>query len=391
MSRLLARLAAAPLALALAGCTESPDLMDAFTTVEIDALVDADGVADEFINLADGATTTLKVAVPRLTNEDLADALVDAFDRGVEVQVISDIDVQDDVGFGILDEAGVPYTLACDEVSYNDFALNQTVSWPSESVTMSHSFAVADQLDVVMSTRAGDAVADTGTADLRPVLSISSQDLAQDLDGEFIQVFGGTDAGSLTEFSALAKSVTDNRWAYWTQSELVMQTYFGPQERLVKRITDAVYRARASVFVLSGDIADEGLTRALQNKAANGFTVKVVVGGAFGSNTPAISDTFATQSASVLKYVAPDANNVPTVVLIDYELDRNSARSSAPMAFVLTHDLLSASRLYYSTTIPTDQLIDGTLVVFEDPGQPSGPMLDLLELVQTYRDTAEAL
>ena len=373
------------------GCTDMPELMDAFTTVEVDALVDADGVADEFINLADGANTTLKVAVPRLTSEDLAQALVDAHDRGVDVQVVSDIDEADDAGFALLEAAGVPLTLGCDEVTYNDFALNQTVNWPSGTVRMSHSFAVADQLDVVLSTRAGDQVADTGTADLRPVLSISSQDLAQDLEGEFVQVFGGTDAASLTEFSALAKSVTDNRWAYWTQSELVMQAYFGPQERLVKRITDAVYRARASVFILTGDLADEGLTRALQTKAANGFSVKVVVGSAFGSNTPAISDTFATQAPDVLKYVSPASDTVPTVVLVDYEARPQRARSSAPMAFVLSHDLLSASRLYYSTTIPTDQLIDGTLLVLEDPGQPSGPMLELLELVQTYRDTAEAL
>jgi hypothetical protein len=170
-----------------------------------------------------------------------------------------------------------------------------------------------------------------------------------------------------------------------------MQAYFGPQERLVKRITDAVYRARASVFILTGDLADEGLTRALQSKAENGFSAKVVVGSAFGSNAPAISDTFATQTPDVLKYVSPASDTVPTVVLVDYELDRNGNRSSAPMAFVLSHDLLSASRLYYSTTIPTDQLIDGTLLVLEDPGQPSGPMLDLLELIQTYRDTAEAL
>ena len=58
---------------------------------------------------------------------------------------------------------------------------------------------------------------------------------------------------------------------------------------------------------------------------------------------------------------------------------------------VLSHDLLSASRLYYSTTIPTDQLIDGTMMVLEDPNGPSDPLLQLLDVVQSHRDLAEEL
>ena len=57
---------------------------------------------------------------------------------------------------------------------------------------------------------------------------------------------------------------------------------------------------------------------------------------------------------------------------------------------VLSHDLLSASRLYYSTTIPTDQLIDGTMMVLEDLNGLSD-LLQLLDVVQSHRDLAEEL
>ena len=90
------------------------------------------------------------------------------------------------------------------------------------------------------------------------------------------------------------------------------------------------------------------------------------------------------------KTVVTDVSVLPTLVLVDYALDRNGDRPKA-RAFLLSHDLVSSSRLYYSTTIPTDQLIDGALFVLEDADVPSDAMLQLLEVVQDHRDRAVEL
>ena len=372
------------LLLGLAACAP-PEVDALFTTLSLDAVDDGAAASDTLATVADEAVDELRIAVPALEDDDLTDAILAAHERGVDVQVVTDVDRSLDAGVLALQAAEVPLTLADGEVAYHDYAIDSEVYWPSGSVTMAHSFAVADQTNVALATRAGDSADGT-----RAVMRLSSQDIGQDLLAEFGQVFGGTDASSLTAFNSLAKSITDTRWIYPTQTDLDAQVWFGPQERLVKRITDAVYSARASVWVLSGDLADEGLTRALQDKASNDFDVRVVVGGRFGRNAPAISDTFATQSPDVLKSIVLDADVVPTIVLVDYALDRNGDRAMA-QAFVLSHDLVSASRLYYSTTIPTDQLIDGTLVVLQDYDEPSEALLTLLEVVQDHRDRAEAL
>ena len=90
----------------------------------------------------------------------------------------------------------------------------------------------------------------------------------------------------MTAFSNMQKSIADNRWLYRTQSSLDLEVWLGPQERLTKRIIDAVYGARSSVRVLTNDFANEGLTQALQAKAGHGFNVQVIVGpGMRGSNS----------------------------------------------------------------------------------------------------------
>lgn len=372
-----------PLAL-LAACA-APATGDVFTTLSLDVVEGGEGASDALIAVIDGAVDTVRVATPALDDTALSDALIAAHDDGVDVQVVTDVDRSTDAGVLDLQDAGVPLTLADGAVEYHDYAIDQKVAWPSQSVTMSHAWAVADETEVALASRAGDAADGT-----RVTMRLTSQDIGQDLLGEFTQLFGGTDASSLTAFNSLAKSITDTRWLYPTQTGTNAQVWFGPQERLVKRITDAVYGARASVWVLSGDLADEGLTRALQDKAAKGFDVRVIVGGRFGRNAPAISDGFASDTPDVRKFIVPDDEVVPTLVLVDYALDREGERPMA-QAFLLSHDLVSASRLYYSTTIPTDQLIDGTLVVLEDYDQPSDDLLRLLEVVQDHRDRAEAL
>ncbi len=370
--------------LLLAACA-APDPEELFNTLQVEIAEDGPAASLALAEMADLAEDRLDIAVPALENEDLTDAIVGAWDRGVDVRVVTDVDRSTDAGVLALQDAGVPLRLADGAVEYHDYAIDTAVSWPSASVTMSHAFAVADRTRVVAATRAGDDAEGT-----RAVLHIRSEVLGEDLLAEHNQLFGGADASSLTAFNALAKSVTDANWIYPTQTDARLQMWFGPQERLVKRIVDSVYGARASVWVLSGDLADEGLTRALQAKAASGFDVRVVVGADFGNHVAAISDSFATETPDVRKTVVTDASVVPTLVLVDYALDRNGDRPKA-RAFLLSHDLVSSSRLYYSTTIPTDQLIDGALFVLEDADLPSDAMLQLLEVVQDHRDRAVEL
>ena len=59
-----------------------------------------------------------------------------------------------------------------------------------------------------------------------------------------------------------------------------MEIWLGPQERLIKRVTDAVYSSRSDVRILTNELADGGLAKALQAKSADGFDVQVVVGAA---------------------------------------------------------------------------------------------------------------
>ncbi len=384
MKRHLLLRCAGLLGLAASGCA-APDMSLATTQLDFTTVQGSDLVDEAFIEKIEGAEERLRVALPAVADTALSDALIEAFDRGVDVEVVTDIDHSGDAGAVALADAGVPLTLADDGVTYFEFALNQDVAWDSADVRMSNAFVVADQVDLAAATSAGD-----GGEGWRVLVEGRSEDMAEDLRAEHNQLMAGTDASSLTAFSSLAKSVLDNRWAYPTQQDLVMELWFGPQERLIKRIIDAVYRSRASVWVLTGQIADEGLARALQAKAANGFDVRVIVGAEHSDSITDPAAEFARNTPDVLKYRATVEGGTPTVVIVDYALDPFTDTRRTTLAFVLTHELVSAARLYQGGEVATDQLIDGTLFVARELDEPTEDLEALVELLQTHLDGAEA-
>ncbi len=74
----------------------------------------ADGCAERLIREIDGATGSVHVAIAYFTHADIADALIRAHERGVDVKVLGEADENVPGGInydmvGLLSSAGVPY------------------------------------------------------------------------------------------------------------------------------------------------------------------------------------------------------------------------------------------------------------------------------------------
>lgn len=358
--------------LALAACT-APEI-DTFSQVQVQRTETAEETHAHFVDLFDSAEETLEVALPAIEDEALSDAIITAWDRGVDVRVVTDIDQQDDAGTQALIDEGVPVHLADAGITYFDFNILDDVLWDSDETIMSHAFAIADGLRGVSATEAGTLRDGT-----RVVLDLQGEDLMIDLFIEHNQVFGGSDAVAVTAYDSAAKSIADFRWMYGTQTDQTLELWFGPQERLTKRVIDAVYSAKASVFVATDEFANEGLAHALQDKAEYGFDVRVVVGPTFGQTAFFLSQVLEAETPDVTdkNRICADVE-VPTLVLIDYEQARNGQHYTA-RAYMLSHDMYAAARLYRGSEVVNDQLIDGNLFVLNDYDQPTGAMETLLE------------
>jgi phosphatidylserine/phosphatidylglycerophosphate/cardiolipin synthase-like enzyme len=370
-------------AIVLAAC-QPPDPEQMFNAVEVFVEPDASSVNQRFIAQIDSAQSSLHVALPEGDDPAVADALLRAWDRGVMVEVITDIDLSDTPAVAPLVDAGLPTTLADDGVAYFDFNINQEVVFPSESCRMSHAFVVADEERITSGSAWGRDDDRQGV-----VLELRGEDLVTDILLEHNQIYGGTDATTTTAYDANAKSITDFRWMYRTTSGLDLEMWFGPQERLTKRIIDAIYGARSDVRVLTGTFFNDGLARALQDKAEWGLDVQLVVGSTFDPTDRDTRDMFS-ESPDV-PWSQLDFADPPTIVLIDYGADPEGYRSRA-RAIVLSHDLVSGPRLYRGEPVVSDQLIDGTLWgLGTSSGELPPEMLKLLELFDDHLDQAVPL
>ncbi|MCB9795874.1 MAG: hypothetical protein H6741_24520 [Alphaproteobacteria bacterium] len=369
-----------PLLMLLAGCA-APDVSELFHDAHAE-IVDGDAdVEAAFIDMVDGAERSLAVALPSEPSDPLAAALVQAVERGVDVRFTTDVDAAGP-RVDALADAGAEVSLADGAVSYFDFAFNVDVSWTSEQVVMSHALVLADDTHALSASGYG------GEDGPRLLWTLRGEDLGADLFWEHNQIMGGSDASSLTAYSSLAKSVADFRWAYPTTSDLQLEMWLGPQERLIKRVIDATYAARASVWVLTDDLSDEGLVTALQAKAADGFDVQVVVGAGFGEASASLSQRLELYAPSVERYQSEQ--RLPTLVLVDQRRDR-IGRWNTARAMGLSHPIWSASRLYLGAEVQTDQLTDGNLFVLNDFGEPSGDLLDLVAFFESVRDASEPM
>lgn len=377
MTRLL------PLVL-LAACAP-PDASGLFTSAVARVLDDGASTDAALVDAIDGTKERLHVALPYADDTTVSDAILRAFDRGVDVQVLTDVDREADPGIAALLEAGVPVSLADGGMTYFDFTTNADVTWTSDQVRMTDCWVVTDGTRVLGCTLAGSA--QNGP---RVLFDARGEEIAEDVLSEHNQIFGGTDATALTSFSNPAKSILDLNFSYPNTDDTRIGVFFGPQERLTKRVIDAVYGARSSVRILTDDLSNDGLARALQDKAENGFDITVITGPHLGDASSVQGRFYENDTPDVEKFTRSDVDQLPTVILVDFEETRLGQRSLAK-AMVLTHDLVSSARIWKGTEVVSDQVLDGTLWTLEDSDEPSPEMIDLLALFDAQLALAEEL
>jgi hypothetical protein len=362
---------------------DGPQMSQAFHQVSLTATDSAADIEAAFVEAIGGASVDVALMVPGLESTPIAEALLAAAERGVTVEVVTDIDAAGQAGLLVLEEAGLEVRYADDAVSYFDFAINADVSWSSDQVVMSNTVLVVDEITVLS---ASSLEAGEGT---RLLFSGRGEDIGGDFAAEHNQIFGGTDASSRTAYDSLAKSITDPRWSYPTQTDLSLELWFGPQERLIKRMIDYTYGARASIWLMTDNLADEGMINALYAKAVDGFDVRVLVGPGFGAASPNGSAVLTRETPGMQKRQLSDAV-VPTLALVDLRRDR-TGRYGTARGMMLSHPVWSASRLFAGSEVLTDQLVDGNLLVLDDFGAPSAELTALEAVFEAAWEAGVAL
>ena len=348
---------------------DGPQMSGAFHQVSVTTTTEAVDIEAAFVENIAAATLDVALMVPGLESTVVSDALIAAAARGLTVEVVTDIDSTGQAGLLALEDAGLDVQYADDAVTYFDFAVNNDVSWSSDQVVMSNVVLVTDEIDVLSTNHLG---AGEGS---RLLWRARGEDIGGDFAAEHNQIYGGTDASARTAYDSLAKSITDFRWSYPTQTDLSLELWFGPQERLIKRMIDYTYGGRASIWLMTDDLADEGMIRALYAKAVDGFDVRVLVGPSFGVSSPNSSAILTRETDGMATRQITDTV-IPTLMLIDLKRDR-TGRYNTARGMMLSHPLWSANRLFAGAEVLTDQLVDGNLWVLDDFGAPSTELTDL--------------
>lgn len=413
-------------ALALGGCDTSAPAMQGegiFTNIEhrFGDETAKDDIRGDLIRDINAAKTSINIAFEHMTDVTLADALIEASQRGVRVQVVTDDGSRADVGIAKL-ETSKSATL---EVIYGDGELvylpeptltslledcskpfatqnfiqcisrdNAAGSLPNDGLmirpndynVMSHNFMVVDTYTV---WNLSSPFSDVGTMWFG--WRAESLELAQAFDREFKQMFSGVFSTTLSAFNGPIKSTVQDavypsalkphkpsstRYIHpgFYTGQGVLGVHFNPQERLVKQVIDEIYRARGSVFLMTDELVNEFVLDALEYKQKNGFDVRVMLraGGAL--------NTQRAQAAGLVVRRAPARYTyLPTVLITETEKDRNG-KQWPRKAMIMTHPMWNGApfevldpfdaqvqtnddvvRIY-----PSDMFADGSLWILRD-------------------------
>jgi phosphatidylserine/phosphatidylglycerophosphate/cardiolipin synthase-like enzyme len=206
------------------------------------------GIPDEVAASFAAAQRTIDVAVFEFDLPLLAEALVEAAQRGVRVRLVTDTDSLEEEAVQDLIAAGIP------------------VVEDGRSAFMHDKFAVIDGVTVwtgSMNFTFNDAYRNNNN-----VVEITSTRLAQNYTAEFEEMF------TRREFGPGAHDPTPN--PALTINETVVENYFSPDDGVAAHILDALNSAESSIYFMAFSFTRTDFADALVAKAGEGVTVQGV-------------------------------------------------------------------------------------------------------------------
>lgn len=296
----------------------------------------------------------ISLALENFESDLVADALVRAHNRGVEVRVVADTDRVDQAGFRRLREADITIVEGDGAILWSAEFGKDPVIRSGEDNRMVHNFFVFDDLRLLVSTLGFEG------ANPSPVqfgFAMNSEDLAKDFQDSFDQLYGGVFSTEMTFFSDSVSS-DSNRRTFYPTLDGTLELYFGPQEPVVKEIIDSVYSARSDVWVSSPVLRNQDLLSALRYKRESGFDVRILTAEPLPREWTGIFDAQIRTSIN------------QTLVIIDGDNATKLPGYARGKAFISTIPLLQSVPFFRPNGDPnanpvaqaSDHFIDGSLL-----------------------------
>jgi len=203
------------------------------------------GIDDRLVELINSADTSIVAAMFELDLQNVADALIAAHERGVDVRVVYDDEhTEDDPQMEEIIDAGIPAT-------------------PDErSAFMHNKFFVIDGETVW--TGSMNITVNGVYHNNNNVIVIQSPALAANYTAEFEEMFNG-------EFGPSSPSNTPN--PVINLGGIQIENYFGPEDVIIPRLVEVVGGAQSSIKFMTFSFTHDDLGAAMRERAAAGVTV----------------------------------------------------------------------------------------------------------------------
>jgi phosphatidylserine/phosphatidylglycerophosphate/cardiolipin synthase-like enzyme len=306
------------------------------------------------IDSIDVSEFRISLALENFDSERVAQALIRAHNRGVEVRVVADTDRVEQTGFQRLREADIKIVEGDGAILWSAEFGKDPVIRSGEDNRMVHNFLVFDDLRLLVSTQGFEG---DNPSPVQFGFAMNSEDLAKDFQDSFDQLYGGVFSTEMTFFSDSVSS-DSNRRTFYPTLDGTIELYFGPQEPVVKEIIDSVYAARSDVWVSSPVLRNQDLLSALRYKHASGFDVRILTAEPLPRDWTGIFDA----------QIRTTINQ--TLVIIDGDYASKLPGYARGKAFVSTIPLLQSVPFFRPNGDPnanpvaqaSDHFIDGSLI-----------------------------
>ncbi|HWQ45943.1 MAG TPA: phospholipase D-like domain-containing protein, partial [Longilinea sp.] len=206
------------------------------------------GLSTLLVEAIDDAQYSIDVAMYNFSMDDVGDALIRAYRRGVQVRVVMESENSDGVIPQGLIAAGIPFIGDGQEsLMHNKFmVIDQQTVW-SGSLNYSTEASISDSNNLI---------------------SIQDAMLAADYTVEFEEMF--------TQGLFSAYSPADTPYPQVNIGGALVEVYFSPEDNPQVRLEDLISEAGQSIVIMAYVWTDNGLTDAVLERASAGVRVSGV-------------------------------------------------------------------------------------------------------------------